>query len=86
MKKGDSPKDPTHSVLYGRILEEKLKPLGVEIIVTSKAEPMGDFKNPTDYFIKRLTVSSAEPEPKKNAATQAPLQSGFVSLAKEGDQ
>jgi acetyl esterase/lipase len=67
MKKGDSPKDPTHSVLYGRILEEKLRPLGVEIIVTSKAEPAGDFKNPTDYFISRLTASSAKPEPKKSA-------------------
>lgn len=54
MKKGDSPKDPTHSVLYGRMLEEKLRPLGVEIIVTSKAEPVGDFKSVTDYFIHRL--------------------------------
>ena len=57
MKKGDSPKDPTHSVLYGRILEEKLKPLRVEILITSTAEPAGEFKTITDYFIKRLTKS-----------------------------
>lgn len=58
MKKGDSPKDPTHSVLYGKLLAETLQPLGVEVIVTSKAEPAGDFKNATDYFVRRLTVSS----------------------------
>lgn len=54
MKKGDSPKDPTHSVLYGRMLEQKLKPLGVDIIVTSKAEPGGDFNSATEYFVRRL--------------------------------
>lgn len=54
MKKGDLPKDPTHSVLYGRILEQKLKPLGVDIIVTSRAEPAGDVQNITDYFIWRF--------------------------------
>lgn len=54
LKKGDSPQDPTHSVLYGRILEEKLKPLGVEIIVTSTAEPAGEFKTVTDYFLRGL--------------------------------
>jgi acetyl esterase/lipase len=85
-KKGDLPQDPTHSVLYGRILEEKLKPLGVEIIVTSKAEPAGDFKNPTDYFISRLSVSAAKPEPKKSAAAKVLPPSGFVSLSKEGEK
>lgn len=57
MKKGDSPKDPTHSVLYARILEEKLKPLSVEIIVTSTAEPAGEFKTVTDYFLAHLPTS-----------------------------
>jgi acetyl esterase/lipase len=85
MKKGDSPKDPTHSVLYGRILEEKLKPLGVDIVVTSKSEPADDFKNPTDYFFSRLTSPSAKPEPKKSASTRAPSSSSFVSLAKKGE-
>jgi hypothetical protein len=45
-------------VLYGRILEEKLKPLGVEILVRSTAEPAGEFKTITDYFIKRLTTAA----------------------------
>lgn len=72
MNKGDSPKDPTHSVLYGRILEEKLKPLGVEIIVTSKGEPAGDFKTATDYFVHRLAAKSLPKaaEPSKPKAKQ----------------
>jgi acetyl esterase/lipase len=32
--KGDRPDDPTHSVLFGRMLEERLKPLCVDITVT----------------------------------------------------
>jgi hypothetical protein len=77
-KKGDLPKDPTHSVLYGRILEEKLKPLGVDIIVTSKGEPAGDFKNATDYFIQRLTAASSgpvtRPPAKKSAAIPVKIE------------
>lgn len=54
MKKGDSPKDPTHSVLFGKMLEEKLKPLGVEVILTCPAKPDPRFKNGADYFIEKL--------------------------------
>jgi hypothetical protein len=36
------------------MLEERLKPLGVEIIVTYPARPAGAYKNATDYFIGRL--------------------------------
>ena len=41
------------------MLEEKLKPLGVDIIVTSKGEPAGDFKTATDYFVHRLAAQSS---------------------------
>ena len=54
IKKGDKPADPTHSVLFGRMLEEKLKPLGVEVTVTCPAEPMGQHKNATDALIALL--------------------------------
>lgn len=78
MQKGGSPKDPTHSVLYGRILEEKLKPLGVEIVVTSEAEPAGDFKTPTDYFVRRLAVASsgdaAQPARQERAAIPVKIE------------
>jgi hypothetical protein len=36
------------------ILEEKLRPLGVEIIITYPAKPCGPYKTATDYFIDRL--------------------------------
>ncbi len=52
--KGEAQKDPTHSAIFGLMLEERIKPLGVEIIVTYPARPAGAYKNATDYFIGRL--------------------------------
>lgn len=52
--KGEKQKDPTHSALFGLMLEEKLKPLGVEIIVTYPAKRAGKFKTATDYLIAKL--------------------------------
>lgn len=54
VKKGDEPKDPTHSALFGLMLAEKLKPLGVDIVVTYPGAPEGRFKSATDYFLHRL--------------------------------
>lgn len=58
VKKGDEPKDPTHSALYGLILAEKLAPLGVEVTVTYPGAPVGPHRNVTDFFLARLPRSS----------------------------
>ena len=52
--RGEPQKDPTHSALYGLMLQEKLKPAGVASILTYPAEPKGDSKTATEYFIKNL--------------------------------
>ena len=49
--KGEAQADPTHSALFGLMLEEKLKPLGVKMILTYPAKPTGPFRTATDYFI-----------------------------------
>jgi len=54
LAKGDRPEDPTHSVLFGRMLEEKLRPLGVDLTVTCPAAPQGDDRNATDALIRML--------------------------------
>jgi acetyl esterase/lipase len=58
--KGEEQKDPTHSAVFGLMLEERLKPLGVEIVVTCPARPVGVHKNATDYFIDRLKVEEPQ--------------------------
>lgn len=57
--KGEAQKDPTHSALLGMMLEEKLKPLGVEVILTYPAKPSGPYKNATDYLVARLKPAVA---------------------------
>jgi acetyl esterase/lipase len=52
--KGEPQKDPTHSALFGLMLEEKLKSLGVDLILTYPAHPAGDHRSMTDYIIARL--------------------------------
>lgn len=52
--RGEPEKDPTHSPLYGVMLEEKAKPLSLDVIVTYPARPKGDYKTITDYFLARL--------------------------------
>jgi acetyl esterase/lipase len=52
-KKGDSPKDATHSPLLGRLLEEKLKAAGVDYVLIYPGHP-GKYKNSTEYLIDKL--------------------------------
>lgn len=54
-KKGDSPKDPTHSPLLGFLLEERLKPLGVDVILVYPGRASAMYKNSTEYLIDRLS-------------------------------
>lgn len=51
---GASPKDPTHSGIMGLKLEERLKDVGVDVVlvVPDGADPM--YKNSTEYLIDRL--------------------------------
>src|SRR5205823_3764162 len=44
VKKGDSRKDPTHSPLLGMLLEEKLKPLGVDMVLVYPGRPSTKYK------------------------------------------
>jgi len=54
-KKGDSPKDATHSPLLGMLLVEKLKALDVDVILVYPGHPHAKYKNSTEYLIDRLT-------------------------------
>ena len=54
IKVGDSPKDPTHSVILGMKLEEKLKATGVEVILVYPGRPNEKYKTSADYLIDRL--------------------------------
>ncbi|MGE3805114.1 MAG: alpha/beta hydrolase fold domain-containing protein [Gemmataceae bacterium] len=53
-EKGGSPKDPTHSALLGMLLEERLKPLGVDVILICPGKPNDKYKNSTEYLIEKL--------------------------------
>jgi acetyl esterase/lipase len=53
-KVGDSPKDPTHSPILGIKLEEKLKTLGVDVVLVYPGRPNSMYKSSTDYLIDRL--------------------------------
>jgi acetyl esterase/lipase len=53
-KVGDSPADPTHSPILGIKLEEKLKAIGVDVILVYPGRPNEKYKNSTDYLIDRL--------------------------------
>ncbi len=53
-KVGDSPKDPTHSPILGIKLEEKLKALGVDVVLVYPGRPHDKYKSSTDYLIDRL--------------------------------
>jgi acetyl esterase/lipase len=58
--KGEKQQDPTHSALLGMMLEEKLKPLGVEVTVTYPAKPAGRYKNATEYLSAKLKEARAD--------------------------
>jgi acetyl esterase/lipase len=53
-KVGDSPKDPTHSPILGIKLEEKLKMIGVDVVLVYPGRLNDKYKNSTDYLIDRL--------------------------------
>ena len=53
-KVGNSPKDPTHSPILGIKLEEKLKALGVDVVLVYPGRPHEKYKSSTDYLIDRL--------------------------------
>lgn len=53
-KVGDSPKDPTHSPILGIKLVEKLKSVGVDVILVYPGHPHSKYKTSTDYLIDRL--------------------------------
>jgi len=53
-KVGDSPKDPTHSPILGIKMEEKLKALGVDVILVYPGRPNEKYKNSNDYLIDYL--------------------------------
>lgn len=54
IKKGDSPKDPTHSALLGCLLEERLKSLGVDVILVHPGRPNEMYGSSAAYLIDRL--------------------------------
>lgn len=53
--KGDKPKDPTHSAILGLMLEEKLKAAGVESTLVCPGRRNKQYRNSTEFLIKRLT-------------------------------
>lgn len=53
-EKGTDQQDPTHSTLFGKMLREKLDPLGVEVLLTSEGEHDPQFTSITDYLLVKL--------------------------------
>jgi acetyl esterase/lipase len=53
-RKGDSPKDPTHSPLLGMLLAEKLKKLGVEVVLSYPGHVNEKYQKSTDFLIAHL--------------------------------
>jgi acetyl esterase/lipase len=51
---GSSPKDPTHSGIMGVKLEERLKAVGVDVVLVHPGRPHPLYKNSTEYLIDRL--------------------------------
>lgn len=52
---GSSPKDPTHSGIMGVKLAERLKELGIDVVLVHPGQPHEKYKTSTDYLIDRLT-------------------------------
>lgn len=53
-EKGASPKDPTHSALLGVLLEERLKPAGVECVLVHPGQANDKYKSIASFLIDRL--------------------------------
>jgi acetyl esterase/lipase len=52
--KGRKEADPTHSAMYGVGLEEKLKELGVEVVLAYPGHDDDKYGSPTKFLIKKL--------------------------------
>jgi acetyl esterase/lipase len=53
-KKGDSPADPTHSPLFGHMLEEKAKAVGARMVLVYPGHTHDKYKTSSDYLIATL--------------------------------
>jgi acetyl esterase/lipase len=53
-KKGDSPRDPTHSPLLGMLLEVRLKEAGLDYVLVYPGHP-GRYRSSTEYLIDKLS-------------------------------
>ncbi len=51
---GSSPKDPTHSGIMGVKLEERLKEVGVDVVLVCPGRTDPKYKSSTEYLIDRL--------------------------------
>lgn len=51
---GASPKDPTHSGIMGVKLAERLKEIGVDVVLVHPGTEKPQYKNSTEYLIDRL--------------------------------
>lgn len=51
---GSSPKDPTHSGIMGVKLAERLKAVGVDVVLVHPGQPHPKYRNSADYLIDRL--------------------------------
>jgi acetyl esterase/lipase len=54
-KKGDKPKDATHSPLLGLLLEEKLKEAKIDYVLVYPGHTSEKYKNSTEYLIDKLS-------------------------------
>jgi acetyl esterase/lipase len=52
--KGEKQADPTHSALLGMLLEERMKAVGVEVILVYPGKTDPRYKNVTEFLIDRL--------------------------------
>ena len=46
--------DPTHSPVMGMMLAEKLKSVGVDVVLSYAGHPDANYKSSTEYLIDRL--------------------------------
>lgn len=51
---GSSPKDPTHSAIMGVKLEERLKEVGVDVVLVCPGRTDPKYKSSTEYLIDHL--------------------------------
>lgn len=52
---GASPKDPTHSGIMGLMLEERLKAVGVDVVLVHPGRTHAKYRNAAAFLIDRLT-------------------------------